>query len=78
MVTSANVVTYEAVPNAALANSAVTLNAGTSTGYTAPGAMSLGSTTTFGATTDVVRMAGILTYGGRGSGVGDRVGALLH
>lgn len=57
VVTGANTVTYEAVPNAALANSAVTLNAGANTGLTAPGAMSLGSTYTVGATTDALHFA---------------------
>jgi hypothetical protein len=48
--------TWTTVPNAALANSTITLNAGTSTGYTAPGAMTLGNTYTFGSTSDTIRM----------------------
>jgi len=52
VVTGANTITYETVPNAALTNSSITLNAGTNVGLTAPGAMTLGNTYTFGATTD--------------------------
>ncbi len=55
------------IPNASLSNSTITLNAGANTGYTAPGAMSLGSTYTFGATSDQVRMAG-LGLGGAATG----------
>lgn len=43
------------VTNAMLVNSSITLNAGTNTGYTTPGAMSLGSTYTFGSTADNLR-----------------------
>jgi hypothetical protein len=47
------------VTNANLVNSSITLNAGTSTGETVPGAMSLGSTYTIGATTDKRQMGSI-------------------
>jgi len=47
--------TCATVANADLANSTITLNAGASTGLTAPGAMTLGSTYTVGAITDEVR-----------------------
>jgi hypothetical protein len=40
------------IGNSLLANSTITLNAGTNTGLTTPGAMSLGSINTIGATTD--------------------------
>ena len=46
-----------AVPNANLANSSVTLNAGTNFGMTTPGATSLGATGVFGTTTDNLRFA---------------------
>ena len=51
-----------AVTNAKLANSSVTLNAGTGVGLTAPGSVSLGGTATIGATTDAVRF-GTLALG---------------
>jgi hypothetical protein len=47
------------VSNAMLTNSSITLNAGTNFGITAPGAMSLGSTYTIGATTDNLRFNGL-------------------
>src|SRR6266566_1644094 len=59
VVTGANTVTYEAVPNTALANSTITLNAGTNFGIAVPGAMSLGTTYTIGATTDNLRFNGL-------------------
>lgn len=45
--------------NSDLTNSSITLNAGTSVGLTAPGAMSLGSTYTIGATSDKVQLGGL-------------------
>jgi len=51
--------TCASVANTDLANSTITLNAGASVGLTTPGAMSLGSTYTIGAITDVPRFAGI-------------------
>lgn len=63
VVTGANTVTYEAVPNAALANSTITLNAGAGVGLTAPGSMALGTTNTIGATTDVPQFAGMTLTG---------------
>lgn len=51
------------VTNTMLASSAITLNAGASVGLTTPGAMSLGSTYTIGATTDK------LQFGALGLGV---------
>lgn len=59
VVTSSNQITYQAVPNAALANSAITLNAGSNVGLTAPGSMSLGSSYTIGSTSDTPRFAGL-------------------
>jgi hypothetical protein len=47
--------------------SSITLNAGANVGITAPGAMTLGGTYTFGATTDTPRFAG-LGLGGTASG----------
>jgi len=64
VVTGTNAVTYQTLPNAALANSSITLNAGAGVGITTPGAMSLGSTYTIGATTDVPRFAGLTLTGG--------------
>ena len=60
-------VTCSSVANAMLTNSSITLNAGSSTGLTAPGAMSLGSTYTVGATSDQPRFAG-LGLGGAATG----------
>lgn len=60
-------VVCSSVSNAMLSNSSITLNAGSSTGLTAPGAMSLGSTYTFGATTDQPQFAG-LGLGGAATG----------
>ena len=59
--------TFGAVANADLTNSSITLNAGSNTGLTAPGAMSLGSTYTIGATSDTPRFAG-LGLGGTAAG----------
>src|ERR1051326_9051967 len=48
--------TCATVTNSDLSSATITLNAGTSTGYTAPGAMTLGNTYTFGSTSDTIRM----------------------
>lgn len=50
------------VTNAMLANSSITLNAGSGVGLTAPGSVSLGGTATIGATTDAVQL-GTLALG---------------
>ena len=53
------VFTCALIPNAALSNSSVTLNAGSNFGVTAPGAMTLGSTYTIGSTSDNLRFANL-------------------
>ena len=53
------VFTYTAGVIGMVGSGAITLNAGAGTGLTAPGAMSLGGTYTFGATTDTPRFAGL-------------------
>ncbi len=58
--TGANTLTnVSSIPNGDLANSSITLNAGTSVGLTTPGAMSLGSTYTIGATTDKLQFGAL-------------------
>jgi hypothetical protein len=52
---------------ACLASNTITLNAGSNVGITAPGAMTLGNTYTFGSTSDTPRFAG-LGLGGTASG----------
>jgi len=56
-ISAGGVGTCTTVSNAMLANSTITLNAGAGSGLTTPGAMSLGSTYTIGATTDVRQFA---------------------
>ena len=63
----AGAATCASVANTDLANSTITLNAGANVGLTAPGAMSLGSTYTIGATSDQPQFAG-LGLGGAATG----------
>lgn len=58
VVTSSNTITYEAVPNAALANSTFAVTNGYGGSVTSCGSTVLGSTCTLGATTDTLRFAG--------------------
>lgn len=59
LIFNGNVFTYTAGVLGLVGSGAITLNAGASTGLTAPGAMSLGGTYTFAATTDTPRFAGL-------------------
>lgn len=51
--------TLSNIGNSSLTNSAITINAGTNFGITAPGSSSLGATVTIGATTDNLRFANL-------------------
>ena len=51
--------TLSNIGNSSLTNSAITINAGTNFGITAPGSSSLGATVTIGATTDNLRFNGL-------------------
>lgn len=58
--TGANSLTnISSIPNGDLTNSSITANTGTNFGMTTPGAMSLGSTYTFGSTSDNLRFNGL-------------------